>query len=354
MLNRIEIRNFQSLVHVDLDLAPLTVIVGPSSSGKSAFIRSMRALHENRRGTAFITHGERVASISAHLEQGIVTLTRSTQTAPNHYTVIPSDPAHPLYPKAEFSKLGGDVPSEVSEFLGIAPDEVPLSIASQFDKPYLLDTSAAEVARILGSLTNAHIILEGARESNRRKLASSQTLKTRSADLEAIRARIPEFQALKAQREALDRAEQLIARARTVQERIESITRHIDTIEIAESRLPALRAQLAALPDLPSIDALITRYEDARRRQSAFMRAIQLVSSSSREAEQARAQLVDAQTAFDQARADLQSGMKGIAQGFERYFRERGTLHTTTAPDDLIAVGEASTLAARYVATLEA
>jgi predicted nucleic acid-binding Zn-ribbon protein len=84
------------------------------------------------------------------------------------------------------------------------------------------------------------------------------------------------------------------------------------------------------------------------------MRAIQLVSSSSREAEQARAQLVDAQTAFDQARADLQSGMKGIAQGFERYFRERGTLHTTTAPDDLIAVGEASTLAARYVATLEA
>jgi energy-coupling factor transporter ATP-binding protein EcfA2 len=145
MLNRIEIRNFQSLVHVDLDLAPLTVIVGPSSSGKSAFIRSMRALHENRRGTAFITHGERVASISAHLEQGIVTLTRSTQTAPNHYTVIPSDPAHPLYPKAEFSKLGGDVPSEVSEFLGIAPDEVPLSIASQFDKPYLLEPSQARI-----------------------------------------------------------------------------------------------------------------------------------------------------------------------------------------------------------------
>lgn len=40
----IRVQGFQSLYDVSLDLGGFTVIVGPSSSGKSAFIRSVKAV----------------------------------------------------------------------------------------------------------------------------------------------------------------------------------------------------------------------------------------------------------------------------------------------------------------------
>lgn len=401
MIQRIVIDNFQSLHHVDLELAPLTVIVGPSSSGKSAFIRSLRALVGNRRGTDFITHGERVASISAHLAQGIVTLTRSTQTAPNSYVVIPADPHHPLHPKAEFTKLGGETPADVSDFLGIPTEHIALSIASQFDKPYLLDAPGTEVARTLASLTNAHIILGASRESNRQKLANAQTLKTRSADLEAIRARVPEFQALQAQRASLASAEERITRARLIASRITSIKTHIETIQIAEDRIPALTSALAALPDvsalhqridalsalnqragrlrrllldhqsaaddisrarlildqtpsLASIDAAAQRLADARNALAAYQRAIGAVQEAQRGAQSARDALASADVARNEAREALRTVMGEVASGFDAYFREHGTtlVYGADMPES-ISIEEASRLAARYVATLE-
>ena len=404
MIDKISIHNFQSLQDVTIDLKPLTVIVGPSSSGKSAFIRALRALAANRRGTDFITHGERTASISAHLTSsdplrtGTVTLTRSTQTSPNSYTVIPDDPNHPLHPKAEFTKLGGDVPAPVSEFLGIPIPQVPLSIAGQFDKPYLLDASGTEVARTLGALTNAHIILSAARESNRQKLSTSQTLRTRADDLDAIKQRIPEFQALKAQREALQRAEDAIAAARALKDRIDRLTALTETVIIAEQRIPALTQALAAIPSLVDIEQYVTRYYEAERRLSKFQTIWETVAIEARKIKSARETLatipdsenidaaaerlsrarkslqayLDTQEAvsraeeavaersallerraqeFDAAKQSLTEAMHGISAGFAEYFR---TQSKTLQVDDLLELEEAAALAARYVATLDA
>ena len=408
MIDHINIRNFQSLQDVSLDLKPLTVIVGPSSSGKSAFIRALRALAANRRGTDFITHGERISSISAHLTSsdplrtGTVTLTRSTQTSPNSYTVIPDDPNHPLHPKAEFTKLGGDVPAPVSEFLGIPTEQIALSIAGQFDKPYLLDASGTEVARTLGALTNAHIILSAARESNRQKLSTSQTLRTRADDLDAIKQRIPEFQALKAQREALQRAEDAIAAARALKDRIDRLTALTETVIIAEQRIPALTQALAAIPSLADIEQYVTRYYEAERKLTKFQFIWETVTLEARKIKSARETLATipdsenidaaaerlsnatealqaygyAQQAvtraeeavaersvalerraqeFTDAKAALTEAMQGISAGFAEYFRTQARkLHLLdNAEVEAIEVEEAAALAARYLATLD-
>ena len=403
MIDKISIHNFQSLQDVSLELKPLTVIVGPSSSGKSAFIRALRALAANRRGTDFITHGERISSISAHLTSsdplrtGTVTLTRSTQTSPNSYTVIPDDPNHPLHPKAEFTKLGGDVPAPVSEFLGIPTEQIALSIAGQFDKPYLLDASGTEVARTLGALTNAHIILSAARESNRQKLSTSQTLRTRADDLDAIKQRIPEFQALKAQREALQRAEDAIAAARALKDRIDRLTALTETVLIAEQRIPALTQALAAIPSLVDIEQYVTRYYEAERKLTKFQFIWETVTLEARKIKSARETLATipdsenidaaaerlsnatealqaygyAQQAvtraeeavaersvalerraqeFTDAKAALTEAMQGISAGFAEYFRAQSK---TLKSDDLLDLEEAAALAARYLATLD-
>ncbi len=361
MLDRLQVRNFQSLVAVDLALAPLTVIVGPSSSGKSAFIRSLQALTRNRRGTEFITHGERTASISAHVTQGIVTLTRSTQTAPNSYTLIPADAHHPLHPKAEFSKLGGDVPAPVSTFMGILPSNVPLSIASQFDPPYLLSASSTEAARIFGTLTNASVLLDASRESNRRKLAATALLRTRTQDLALITQRVPEFRALKAQSTALTRADALIARARTLAQRLSDLTTASDTLQIAQQRIPALTAALSALPDptalSTALDALQARHTSLSRsrdqiltRITLFHTALTRLSTLHATLKTAHALVASTETAVTSATQDLAQALSGFEKALAAHMLAEAR---TLTPDQKIDVSEAARLATAYVTSLE-
>lgn len=246
MLEHIEIRNFQSLKHVSLDLHPLTVIVGQSSSGKSAFFRALRTLTSNQRGNAFISTGEKLCTISATLDRGKVVLTRGKGTNDNKYTVIPS---HSQAEQRAYAKLGGETPPEVSQFLGI-PSKDPINYASQFDKPYLLADSPADVARTLGALTNVNVIFEAAREANRRKLSQSSTLRTRQNDIALIREKAETYRPLKAQRTALEEAEALIEKAHALQAEINLLDSLISAIQTAESTLTRIQPFLdLSVPD---------------------------------------------------------------------------------------------------------
>lgn len=338
MIESIHVQHFQSLHDVTLELAPFTVVVGPSSVGKSALLRALQTVIANRRGSAFISQGERIASITVKTSHGTVTLQRGRGTSDNSYTVIPNDPAHPLSPQTTYSKLGGDVPIEVSRFLGIDPKD-PIAFASQFDKPYLLDDSPAEIARTLGSLTNATVMLEGARESNRRKLAAKSTLTTRTGDLEAIKERIPGYRALKGQEEALTAAEAAIERARAIEADVESLGRAIEAYEVNSSRVEALAG--AADFEVPSEETLLEAaraYLSFRKSLEELVRATQAEQATATELGAATIHQTEAEQAYTEA-------LGGLTEGFSAYMREHGDVDAS----DNIDVGDAATLAARYV-----
>ena len=303
-IHALRIRNFQSLHDVSLELLPFTVIVGPSSSGKSALTRALRTLVSNRRGTEWITYGERIASISATTDAGTVTLTRSrTQSsADNSYRIIPAGNPDD---ERTYAKLGGDTPEDVSRFLGI-PSSSPINFAGQFDKPYLLDDSTAEVARTLGALTNVTVIFEGARESNRRKLASAQTLRTRSDDLQAIRARIPEFKSLRSQDNALATAESKIEHARQIERRIARLTEALTVFEIVEPTIPGLTAQASV--KVPTEERLLR----AHNALQSFQKRLALVPTYARA-------VTSAQEAYDAVEAEE-------AQALANYAARAGSL----------------------------
>ena len=324
-IHALRIRNFQSLHDVQLELAPFTVIVGPSSSGKSALTRAIRTLTSNRRGTEFITHGQRVCSISATTPNGVVTLTRSrtgSNASENNYTIIPTG-----LPPQTYAKLGGTTPQDVSDFLGLpnATDSTPmLQFASQFDKPYQLDDSAGEVARTLGALTNVNVIFESARESNRRKLTTAQTLRTRSDDLANIKARIPEFQSLRAQDEALTAAERHI---RTAQELQRSIARLEATIQVLETTAPLIdRLTPLATLTIPDDATLL----DAHRALQSFQQALQRIQPLQQAVQAATRALEAAEadhTALGQQYKDL---IGSTANDLDAYLRAYGDTHVHT------------------------
>jgi exonuclease SbcC len=67
----LEVVNFQSLKDVRLQLGKLTVIVGPSSSGKSALVRALRVLVQNGRGSGYVRHGSSSAAVGVQREDGV-------------------------------------------------------------------------------------------------------------------------------------------------------------------------------------------------------------------------------------------------------------------------------------------
>lgn len=206
MLSRISIKNYQSLYDVDLELAPLTVIVGPTNVGKSAFVRAVTMLCSNARGTSFISHGEKLTTVTAVTDHGTIVLRRGKGSSDNEYVLVTDkDQKH-------FRKLGGEVPPEVSAFLGIEPKD-PMNFAAQLDAPFLLGNGGSEVARVLGALTNVHVVFEGAREANRRKLNSSGALRVKSADLESINDRLDGIRELKQRRISLELANKILKKA---------------------------------------------------------------------------------------------------------------------------------------------
>lgn len=250
MLSSISISNYQSLTDVNLELSPLTVIIGPSNVGKSAFTRAAKCLTSNERGDRFITHGEKQTRIQAETERGTVTLYRGKR---NEYVLSSEDGTEKSY-----TKLSGAVPEEVSEFIGI-PAVDPINYASQFDMPYLLKTSASEVARTLGELTNVSVIFEAAREANRQRAAAAAKLKTRAADYEDLTVNLDRYRTLKEDTAAVEEAEQLLASARDRQTRIFRLQSAVQTLE----SIPDVPAPVE-LPDISGVEAAAARVERMR------------------------------------------------------------------------------------------
>lgn len=265
-LTKIEIRNFQSIRKADLELGLFTVIVGPSSSGKSALIRAFRALASNVRGPGFITRGQSTMAITARTENHTITLERSDRHGKYE---IRGNLDHTL---VTFTKLAGEVPEQVTQALGIDP--VPVSgtnvnFAAQFDKPYLLDESGAVIARQLGELTNVNQVFEAVRAANRIRSAASSKLKTRRDDLEQVKTRLRQFQSLSGHLRALNVIEEANAARRELENRAGRLEKAVKTMQIAQHTLDKY-VGLPPVPDATQMNGQVGQY----RRLSAQIAAL--------------------------------------------------------------------------------
>lgn len=256
MLEKISIKNYQSHTDTEFELGPLTVLVGASSTGKSAITRAIKALASNQSGKDFITHGENTMQISATTDKGTVVLTKG-KPEDSYVILLNDDPNNPR----RFTKLGGNVPQEVTDFLGIAPKDA-VNFAGQFDMPYLLRSSPAEVARTLGEITNVAAVFEAARESLRRKNQFSSTLKTRENDVTALEPRLNEFTSLEERLTAIEAAEAALNAATRLSERLNALDDLLMTLKVAKARVAQAEVSTAPLPDLTPAESALSRLKE--------------------------------------------------------------------------------------------
>jgi DNA repair exonuclease SbcCD ATPase subunit len=259
MLKRVEVRHFQSLRAADIPLGRFTVITGPTGSGKSALFRALRALACNARGTAYISAGQKSCTVSAGGDGWVARLARSSAArGKNEYRTAQLGDAG--WVTKPYTKLGGQVPAPVAELLGLTD----LNFARQFDPPFLLSDSGAEIARRLGDLTNVSLVLGAAAEAGRRRKQLARDLEGAQGRRDALMAEAQEFAGLKDRLSAATAAEEALARAQVT--------------SASMARLDALQGRLAAAENV----LLLAQAQDARQAPPSLARLEELAAQAAR------------------------------------------------------------------------
>jgi hypothetical protein len=140
MIERIILEDFQAHKKLDIQLAPVTTLVGPSDVGKSAVLRALRWVAENRpQGNSFIRDGAASAAVSVRAE-GVWTVRRRSE-------------------RENVYEFNGEVYSclratSVPETIAAHLNTGPVNFQSQLDAPYWLADTAGEVSRQLNAVVN--------------------------------------------------------------------------------------------------------------------------------------------------------------------------------------------------------
>lgn len=329
MISSVHVKGFQSLYDIEVPLSPFTVITGPSSTGKSAFIRSLRLLMQNARGTSFISHGEDTTEVTARLEPHPRSVTiRRGKT--NEYEVTGFGGATEKY-----TKLGGEVPEDVKNFLGIDPS---VSIANQFDPPFLLTASGSEVARTLGSLTNVDVVMAAAREANRRKLQASSDARASQSALDAAQEELAALPDLDERRLIVEDAEHAYNDYVSARGLAESAARVLEEIKSAARALKEIT--IVEIPETEELFGAVRAAAKDARAAEDLLQALRGISIPEvtviPEVEEELAAARDAASRYDdfqwlqmevhlkiEAFTEAKSNLEDRSQEFEHYVTER-------------------------------
>ena len=135
----LHLTDFQSHASTQLELGQFTVFAGPSSSGKSAVVRALKAVCLGSSSTGLTRAGAKAFRVRLVADDGYVERSDST------YVLHTNDK------DVEFRKCGRSIPEPVADFVGVTD----LNFGSQHDLPLLVDTKPAATAKELEFLTGA-------------------------------------------------------------------------------------------------------------------------------------------------------------------------------------------------------
>lgn len=151
MIRKLQIWNFLSHKKTEIDFSPgVNVIVGPTDSGKSAIIKALRWVIQNRPSgdnmrsywCSELEAGPKATAVTVHCDEGSVLRTKGDKE--NSYTLISGK--SPI----TFNAVKTNVPKEIEDLLNL--EEVNLQ--TQFAPHFLLTQSSGEVAQYFNKVAH--------------------------------------------------------------------------------------------------------------------------------------------------------------------------------------------------------
>ncbi len=220
-ISRIIIQNFQCHKNTVIKLAEkgLTVITGPTDHGKSAMVRAIRWLFQNRPlGDDFIRHGAKECIVRVELVDGN-TVARRRTTSLNQYYI--NDEL--------FEGFGNEVPLEVQQALGVysydvADETLMLNIAKQLSGPFLGSSITAPTrAKILGKLAGTEAIDKADKNLGTDIYHAKQDKKKLKTEINEKQEEINEYSWVQPLGEILDNVEDKINKLEKKEEKLDKL-----------------------------------------------------------------------------------------------------------------------------------
>jgi len=145
MINKISIKNFQSILSADLSLGKITMIVGESDSGKSALFRAIQSIFDCSAKSSYITVGSKELSVNLDIDGNKVGMTKN-----NKGSVV-----YNLNEK-RYKKVT-TVPDEIISVIGnhyliIDDEKIKVNFQSQFEEVFGLALSGRKAGKLINFL----------------------------------------------------------------------------------------------------------------------------------------------------------------------------------------------------------
>lgn len=274
MITAIEIENFQSHEHTKVEPAPdghLTVIIGPSDSGKTAVFRALRWVAYNvPQGTDFIRAGASRAKVTVILSDGRrIVRERTRGGGVNRYIIFEDGKEDQI-----FEGIGASVPLEVQDALGIRQVaigdlELNLNLAEQLDGPFLgKSVPATGKAKILGKLAGTEEVDYASKMLGTDLYRRRQDEKRLTGEVRQVEEQLKAYDYLEDLDRRIDQAAALLAAMKDARERRERLEqlggRLINTkrdLRIAETVIDRLGlVLLAARPAINAAEQALDRH----------------------------------------------------------------------------------------------
>ena len=272
-IKSIELLNFQSHQSTLIEPAPpgkLTVITGPSDSGKTAIIRALKWLLYNQpAGADFMRTGASMVRISVKFADGNI-VTRERTAATNRYKILRPVAAGQNNRPDVFEGFGAAVPLEIQEITGvrtvkIADQDLLLNLSEQLDPPFLgqKSTTAPGRAKILGKLAGTEEIDVAGAETGRDLYRRGQDEKRLATEIEGLAARIEEFAWIEKLEERIAELEQLLDGIKEQQARLVTLEEKRDGLLRIQTEMNAAQKVMKRWAVLPRVEVAVKKAEAA-------------------------------------------------------------------------------------------
>lgn len=276
---RLSIRGYRSIVKADLKLGRITIVIGPSDSGKSNLVRALRDWCYNCTSKTMVSKGKKVARIAVAIGHATkVVFERSLRgtTRGSARYVVRDGEDHEV---SSYEKIGRTVPHEVTEITGVFPVELDdlslrIQVAEQAEPWFLLSSppwSPSKVSRVVGKISGLDALINANRDLVNRKVAYDREAKSCARTADDYEAELMRFETIDEQRRLVGEAEGLMDTIETNRQRLARASELVKSISVRKKSLKHVEAFLdavdAPIARLSAIELGVKRstYKEAER-----------------------------------------------------------------------------------------
>ena len=297
MLKSLKILDFQSHQATEVEFDPkLTCLIGPSNAGKTAILRSLYWILRNRpRGSSFIRNTANNAQAILTTTTGTITRSKARTGGDGTYSVNGE----------ELTALGGEVPQQVLDLLGLAD----INLSDQLSAHFLVLDSPGQIARTISEAARLEKAEAVAKMADAEAKQAKQAIKADGEALGAARSDSKGLSWVEGSRAGLDAVialEAAVGASRTI---LAGLNRATGELRDCERRLVGIILPVGAITAVESLGGAIIALTAGRGKEGRLRRMVEEL----RGAEQALAG-----SAITRRLAGMVGPLAGIAEDWRR------------------------------------